>query len=84
MAPLTPEQLHQLALELLFNDSHIISIIPESMLYGASAVLQIYHSFLIHGVCRNLYLLNIHVVLDDAVCNRACHYSALHLLTLML
>ena len=69
MAPLTPDQLHQLALELLFNDSHVISIIPESILYGVFgfAPLQFWDFAYSHDH-RNLYLPNINVVLDDAVC----------------
>ncbi|TCD60802.1 hypothetical protein EIP91_009502 [Steccherinum ochraceum] len=37
--PLTPEELHQHSLELLYNSSHVIGIIPQSILYGVYTTL---------------------------------------------
>ena len=50
MTGLTPEELHQYSLELMYQTSHVVGIIPQSMVYGMSDMIQLIDESLTLGM----------------------------------
>lgn len=70
MSSLTPEQVHLRSLELMYNSSHVVGIIPQSMVYGELPPFSYQTIVLMIVACRRILHSNMHILVADTVRRR--------------